>query len=364
MKKILFCIPTLTGGGAERVFTNLMNSLNRSKYNIELVLLHKRGNYISELNSDIVIHELKSDLKGSFFRLPRVIRKIRPDIVLSTICYMNIVAGFSSFLLRSMKIKFFGRESGIPSIRVHYSKSVLNANWLYRFSYRYFDKVICQSSDMRKEVHDIYRIPFEHIKTINNPIDIALVRKSAVESTAQGFFNDKTNLLAVGRLHPQKGYDLLLQALRKTHNQNIHLHILGTGELEKKLKVLTHGLDLSDRVSFHGFKSNPYPYMMAANLFVTSSIAEGFPNALLEALSLGCPAVAFDGIGGSKELIIPDINGSLVSLGDIDALAEELDRCSSIQYDREMIAKDIGLRYNIKKIVGQYEELFDDCATE
>lgn len=364
MKKILFCIPTLTGGGAERVFINLMNNLDRNKYSIELVLFHKSSNYISKLNPDIVVYELNTDLKGSFFRLPRIIRKIRPDIVLSTICYMNIVAGFSSFLLRSMNIIFFGRESGIPSIRVHYSKSVWNANWLYRLSYKYLTKVICQSSDMRKDVHDIYRIPFDHIETISNPIDIAQVRKRAEEGKVQGYFNDKTNILAVGRLHPQKGYDLLLQALRKTHNRNIHLHILGTGKLEKKLEALSNRLDLSDRVTFHGFKPNPYPYMLAANLFVMSSIAEGFPNALLEALSLGCPAVVFDGVGGSKELIIPDVNGSLVSLGDIDALAEELDRSSSIQFDREAIAKDIALRYNIKKIIGQYEKLFDDCTSE
>lgn len=359
MKKIFLCIPTLHGGGAERVFKYIIEYLDKAEYQIQLVLLQNSKGLPSLFHKKgVVTHNLNCRLPLAFLKLPLLILKEKPDIVLSTICYMNIVTGFCSWLLKSSNSIFIARESGIPSIRVQYTKTFWNSPWLYKLAYKHFDCVICQSKDMAREVHELYKVPTELIFTISNPVDTNFVRSQASGNSPLSFSKSMINILAVGRLHPQKGYDLLIQALARTTKKNAHLHILGTGGIFDQLTILVENLGLSDRVSFYGYVNNPYPFMRNADLFVISSIAEGFPNSLLEALALGCPSIAFNGIGGTKELIEQGVNGSLVELGNIDLLASEIDRCSSALFDRKRIASEIAIRYDVFTIIKKYESVF------
>jgi len=359
MKKILFFIPALDGGGAERVFIHIMNNLDRERFSVHLALLRKQGAFMSELRTDITVHELRTNLTGAFFKVPPCIVSVRPDIILSTICYMNMVVGFSRLFARRTHALFCARESGMPSVRVKISKSVWNARWLYRTSYRYIDFIVCQSNEMRDDVHECYHVPYSKIITINNPVDVDEIGRRATEEEQAGFIPDRINVLAIGRLNPVKGFDMLLRAMERTTNPRLHLHILGKGELGDGLEQLTADLGIGDRVTFHGFKSNPYPYMRAADVYVLTSWYEGFPNAAVEALSLGCPVLAFACPGGINELIEQGINGLVIPLGDIDALAKELDRGAYLEFDRHRIRERVAHRYNITAILSQYEDLFE-----
>jgi glycosyltransferase involved in cell wall biosynthesis len=358
MRKILFCIPSLVGGGSERVFVHLMNNLDRERYSVHLVLLQKRGDFLDNLRRDIVIHDLSTDILGALFKMPFCIAKVQPDIILSTICYMNMVVGFSRLMARRSRALFSARESDIPSLMGKVSWSVWNASLFYTASYRFLDHVICQSEHMRADVHKCYRVPFDKMVIINNPIDIDLIRKNVGAADAEGFLPDRINIVAIGRLNFVKGYDMLFQAMARTTNKRLHLHMLGQGELLKGLTQLAADLGIADRVTFHGFKSNPYPYMRAASAFVLSSRYEGFPNAVAEAQSLGCPTIAFDCPGGVKELVEHGVDGFIVPLGDVDALARELDRGAYLNLDRDRIAERVLRRFNISAILNQYEELF------
>ncbi len=359
MRKILFCIPNLTGGGAERVFVHLMNNLDRDRFSVELALFRKKGIFLGELASDVVVYDMNTDLKGAFSRLPRVIRETSPDVVISTLSYTNMVAGFSRMRSRRSEALFFGRETGIPSIRSGIARSPWNAKWLYRWSYRYLDRIICQSGDMLADVHEVYGVPLDRMVTISNPVDTAWIRGRAVEERPACFDGNKVNVVAVGRLHRQKGFDMLLQAMARTEGSGIHLHILGEGKLSGELRALASELGMTGSVTFHGFLSNPYPFMQAADAFVLSSRYEGFPNALVEALALGCPAVAFDCPGGINELIESGVNGEVVPLGNVEAMAEALVRVARGDFDRERIAGETAGRYGIETIVGRYERLFE-----
>ncbi len=359
MKKILFFIPTLECGGSERVIVHLMNHLDRDRFSVHLALLRKRGAFLEDIKGDIAVHELASDIAGAFLRVPPYIERIRPDIVLSSICYMNMVVGITRPFVRASRALFLARESGMPSMRVRNVRSVWNADWLYRLAYGRIDAVICQSNAMRDDVHERYRVPLGKIVTINNPVDVEAIRIRSNEKIADAFRPEAINLVAVGRLNPLKGFDKLLRALKSARNERLHLHIVGDGEEGAFLRKYAGDLGIAERVTFHGFKRNPYPYMRAADLFVLSSIYEGFPNVVLEALSLGCPVLAFDCPGGTRELVEDGVNGRLVPAGDVDALAREMDRAVEIDFDRGRIAEKANSRYRLEMIVKKYEELFE-----
>ena len=359
MRKILFCIPDLRGGGAERVFVHLMNNLDRGRFVPELALFRKRGAFLEELAGDVAVHDLDTDLKGALAGFPRLVRRVSPDAVISTMSYTNMVAGFASMRMRRRGVIFLGRETGIPSLRSRIARSPWNARWLYRWSYRYLDRVICQSADMLADVHEIYRVPLDRMVTIPNPVDVAWIRARAAAGVPGGFGGGELNVVAVGRLHRQKGFDLLLRAAARLKGRGVRLHVLGDGALREELSALAAELGVEGEVVFHGFLPNPYPLVAAADLFVLSSRYEGFPNAMVEALALGRPVVAFDCPGGINELVERGVNGEIVPLGDTEAMAEAILRVAAAGYDRERIAAVTAERYGIDTIVGRYERLFE-----
>ncbi len=159
----------------------------------------------------------------------------------------------------------------------------------------------------------------------------------------------------------EKGYDVLLEALAlaRTRNPRLHLTFVGAGGLEDDLKAMTRALELEGQVTFAGMRANPYAYMARADLFVLSSRYEGFPNALIEALACGTPAVAFNCPGGLDEIIVPGLNGWLAPAGDVSALAELLARAEPHRLDRAAIAADAERRFGAGVIVRQYEALLE-----
>lgn len=359
MKKILFCIPTLVGGGAERVFVTLMNNINREKYTIDIGVLREEGVFLSELNKDITLYNLNTNMRGALLGLYRLIKQTKPDIVISTISYLNLVVGCLAYLFRKRDILWLARETGIPSLRKKLYKSVWNMPFMYRAVYKNFNKIICQSTDMKIDVEKEYGLPNDKLIVINNPVDTDLLSRNA-RREKNPYDSNEYNIVTAGRLHAQKGYNILIEALFMAKNKKMHLHILGEGEKKEELlrKVEEHSLE--SQVTFHGFKRNPYPYMVSADLYVITSIAEGFPNALLEAMALGCPAIAVNAPGGINEIVHPGLNGSIVPQGDILALADEMNKYTNLIINREAIAENIYHRYGKRKIISEYETVIDN----
>ena len=353
--KILFIMIDLIGGGAERVILTIIKHLDRQKFIPILVLFRAEGPFLKDVPSDVQILDCKiARPRYGLFAVYNVIRNTKPDIVFScgnyTISFLIIIAKI--FLKR--KTKFVTREKNTVSEQMscsHYSKLKRK---LYEMLCPYFDKIICQCNYMKDDLVLHFRIPPQKMIVINNPIDIELINTLAVRKNHDFYIKNKINLLAVGRLEYQKGYDYMLQALGLLDNK-YHLSILGVGSLEKELTDLVERLGISHRVHFIGFKDNPYSYMASADLFVLSSRFEGFPNVVLEANACGLPVVAFR-IPSISEIIDDGVNGLSVEFGNVKELAEGIEKTQNMIFDKTVIKQMTFSKYHVKKIVEQYEQ--------
>lgn len=354
-KKIMFIVPSMRGGGSERVISLLVQHLDRKKFDITLLLLKKEGPYLKDLPDDIENIDLDTPrLRQAILKIPKIIKKIQPDILISTLSHLNIYfAILRPFFGR--KINFIARESSIVSVNNKQTFSPFLFNALYKIFYSNFDKIISQSNYMKDDLVTNFGIQSNKITVINNPVNFSSIK--ILSNQAESLFPKyKTNLLAVGRLGKEKGYDLLLKAVQQL-DETFHLTIVGQGAEEFSLKHLVDELQIEDKVSFVGFQENPYSYMKQADIFVLSSRYEGFPNVVLEANACGTPVVAFDCPGGTREIIEDGINGFLAECGNIDALVEKILSSSIYSWNINKILNLINLKYNVDYITQQYEHI-------
>ena len=197
----------------------------------------------------------------------------------------------------------------------------------------------------------------EKIVEINNPADIDKIEKLSNENIKIEFDKESKNLLSVGRLAPQKGFDLIIQSIPLLNDKNIKLYILGDGEEKENLLTLIEKLNLKERVFLLGRKLNPYAYMKNADLFILSSRYEGFPNVLIEAGSCGLYSICNNCPGGVNEIILKDINGNIVDFNNKDLVAKTIEKNLILNKDKEKIKHSIKNRYSLDKIIKKYEDL-------
>jgi glycosyltransferase involved in cell wall biosynthesis len=364
MKKNLFIfIPNLGGGGAERVVTTITQHLNRELWSITLIVIQKDDTvYRNSIPSDVSYINLR--ISRVRYALPKIISilwKRRPDIVFSTLGHLNLAIAIIRNILPK-QIMFIARESSIVSFMNQYHRHPNALSWLYRKFYSNFDVVISQSHLMAKDLIDNFNVPREKIKIINNPVDILHIRNlSNSLIISDNSINNWQNyagikLLAVGRLSPEKGFDILIKSIHQCRDLPLRLLILGTGKMFDQLSDMVFKLNMSDIVTIHDFVANPYPLMAAADGFVLSSHFEGFPNAVLEALTLGTPVISTPAPGGLFD-IVNNIDGCRVAAAiNSDSLSEELRSwCTS---KRQRLPFNCTSDFNAAKIVKRYEAVF------
>lgn len=355
-KKIMFVIPTMKGGGSERVISIVLKHLDRKKFDIILVLMMKKGGYLKDLPNDIKIIDLNVNrARWSFFKISYLIQNIKPDMVLSTLGYLNLVLS----ILRpffSNKIKFIARESNTVSESNKYVNFPRFFNWLYRTFYNNFDIIISQSNYMKQDLVENYGIIKEKIFVINNPVDFDKIHRLMNENKISLYDSEKINLLAVGRLDLQKGFDLLLHALAKLDSKYF-LTVLGDGVEKENLLKKVKELKIDKQINIIGFQENPYQYMNQADIVILSSRYEGFPNVVLEANYCGTPVVGFDCPGGTHEIIKNGINGFLVECGNIDKLTHAINQAIVYEWDSQEITRIIKDKYSVNQIINKYEKV-------
>lgn len=359
--KIIFYIHSLLKfGGAERVLTILLQNLDRSQFDIYLLIAQKKGRYLSEIPNDIKTIELKSN--RTFLAIPKIaikIWKIKPDIFFSI---RSLVIGFFTqfFRVLSPKTKFIVREVIIPSEHNQTERFPPFFNLGYRIIYPWFDKIICQSDDMRNDLLTNYKINERKTVKIYNPLDTKKVECYLANQKIQGSNQkkkSKVNILAIGRLTYQKGFDRLIDTFTLLDDR-FFLTIIGEGEQEKSLKEKIKENHLSHRIKMIGFVENPYSYIVKSDIFVLSSRYEGLSNVLLEVMLCGVPAVAFDCLGGIREILKHGINGYIVPKEDIESLSKYIKLASVTPFDRQRIKDSVRHKFNLNQRVKDYEKLF------
>lgn len=353
---IIFFIHQLNSGGAQKVILNLVKNIDKTKFDVTLAVVNNIGEFSNFSDPNVNIIDFKS--KSMRRAIPQIIKLIntkKPDIVFSGLAYLSLIfALIIPFLKIKNKIKFIARESSIPSISNAMQKNTFLLNTLYRLFYKNFDLIICQSEYMKNDLAANYKISEYKMTVINNPVDIDNILLNSDE-VVQNIDINKINLLAVGRLHKVKGFDLAIKAVAKLDDR-YHLNIIGEGKERKNLQNLIKELKIENRVSFLGYQDNPFKYMKECDLFILSSRHEGFPNAVLEANTCGLPAIAFKAPGGTVEIINENINGILVEAENIEKLKESIILGSNKKWDKTQIKEYIYNEYNLKYIISKYEE--------
>jgi glycosyltransferase involved in cell wall biosynthesis len=215
----------------------------------------------------------------------------------------------------------------------------------------------------------MYRFPENKVVVIHNPLDIGRVRSLGTDGVGHPWYREPAPVItAVGRLTPQKGFPYLLKAVRilLSEGMDCRLAILGRGPEEEQLRNLASDLGIEDSVAFLGFQENPYKYLARSSVFVLSSLYEGFPNALLEAVALGIPSAATRCPTGPEEIITDGVDGILVPPADEKALADAIKR---LLLDRDLrdrlsrAGKKRAESFGAEKIVREYENLIEGvCA--
>ena len=355
MKKIFLIIPNLHRGGAEKFMTFLANNLDKNKFDVSLVLLEKKGSYLKELSDNVKIIDIGTKkVSKSFFSIIRLLNKEKPDIVFSTLGHLNLLMMMIKPFVNK-KIKFIAREASIPSIYNKNDKKVFNL--LYKILYPKFDKIVCQSNFMLKDLKINYQISPDKMVVIHNPVDIDKITKLKKEVPKDLDLNKK-NVIAVGSLEPVKCYDKLIEYFLNIKDKNICLNIIGEGSLKQKMEVFIKNNNAEDKIKLLGFKRNPYQYMYHSDLFVIVSKFEGFPNAVLESIACGTPVLGFKCPGGIEDIIVENINGWYVKNRDFKKLINEIENKINHNLNEEKVIDSIR-KFEITNVINKYEELFE-----
>lgn len=351
--KILFFLPNLNGGGAERVSVNIMKKLDKNDFDIHLVLVKNMGEYLELIPSYINIHDLNFNATMySIVTLRKKIKKINPDIIYSTL-YRTHIALYIALLGILNKPKIILRMPNSPKLVLERKQISFLSKFLLDRALFKSNLVIAQTPEMKDEISKFHYIAQDKIHVLINPLDTKYIDMQ-ICNINNPFDTKYINVIAAGRLMYQKGYDILIESFKNVYvnNNNYRLFIIGADydNKQKEFVARVKELNLEGVISFLGFQKNPYQYYFYSDLFVLSSRWEGLPNTVLENMYLNKPIVATKCIPFMNELIRDGENGLLVNVENIEELSNAILNFKSIQPEYRDDSTDINKFFlNLKR---------------
>lgn len=375
MKKILFVVESLDGGGAEKVLLNLIKNIDKDKFDVTVFSVVKTGVYIEEIQKychliyalddyskcKYLINKLLYRLKVKYiykWNIKNVYKYFIKDKYDVEIAF---VEGFStkfvsnSFNLESRKYAWVHTDVlSNKDADIHYEKLEDQIN-----CYKSFNRIFAVSNNVKEKF--IEKFNLNNIDVQYNPVDSNEILKKA-QCQQNIIDKNKFNLITIGRLEKQKGYDRLLKIVKKLRDNNytFKLYILGDGSLKHQFEKYIIENNLDDCIQLLGFKNNPYPYLNIADAFICSSYAEGFSTVATEALILGVPIITTD-CSGMKELF-GNYHCGLIVDNDEDSLYDALKYILDNKENLSIYKNEINERRNffdIKKRMIEIEDILD-----
>lgn len=324
--RVLFVTASTKGGGAERMLFNIIRSMD-SGHEVRLFVTSDQkvpDVYATDVES---VNAGKRHAVSSFVRLVKYIRRFSPHHVFTTSSNVGYMLVLAKKILRS-DYKIYIRCAVPPSEIYQTDIKTRLLNRIIRMTYNSAHLIIAQTDFSRDDLIKAYGVTPSKVRTIRNIVDAAFIRRQAELGGAPELNVTDYNMVAAGALYSVKGFDLLIEAVAPlVRDTNRHLYILGEERYEdgyrKFLENKIESLAVKDNVHLLGQKENPYPYFRQADLFIMSSRKEGFPNVVLEALTLDTPVVASDVVDWSG-VIYPGENGYVAEKGSVDSLRENL----------------------------------------
>lgn len=363
-KSVVFVLGAITSGGAERVASNIMHYWHNKGWQLTLITGHgpEEDFYTLPENMERVIINQGSPSRNKIvgltknipyvLQLRKKLKKNDSTYVISFLTRTNIHT-----ILASVGLK----KHVIISERNDTTREKHLWPWplLRKLLYRYAD-VVTANSEIALQGMKEY-VKNEKLKIVPNPVIIPSRQASPQKSK---------KILNIGRLVPQKAQDLLLESLSLINEKNLNdwsLDILGEGEEEKKLRMLSEKWGLDNVVKFRGLIDNPNSFYCNAGIFILSSRYEGTPNVLLEAMSFGLPCIISDSLPGAVKLIENNKNGLIFRSGDAVDLADKMTFLMSNPEKRQQFgiaARERVKEFSLDNVMPIWENILNDDQPE
>lgn len=321
MTHIALFLPDLNGGGAERVMLTLAKYFVRQGHRVDLVLARAEGALLPLLPPTVRLVDLRVGWRNwgllglavsATLKLMAYLRREQPDVLLSTLTGANLVAVLARQFAGNTVRLVLREASTLRNVKSRFRL------WLMRRLYIRADVVVALTEVMYQEIISVLGLPPSRLTCIPNPVDVDFIRSQAMMDLKHPWFTlgDLPIIISIGRLSPPKDFVTLIRAVAELRSRGVEfrLVILGEGPLRDELEDLVREFQIESNVLMPGFDVNPYRWIARCQIFVLSSLWEGYPNVVLEALALGKPVLMttydysvteFSKVGGNRVITVP-----------------------------------------------------------
>lgn len=357
---IAILLPHLHHGGAERVCVNLANEFIRRGFAVDIVLMSATGELREALDPFVRLIDLKaSRVRGVIKPLVAYLRQAKPSGLLANMWPLTVAAliskGLSGIQVRTVLAEHTSWSIDALAKRLVSRLSIKTTMYL---SYPQADAVVAVSRGAAEDLAKFSGIPLDSVRVIFNPIAASSApTPSAPFEPRDWVVGGHKRILGVGTLKPVKDYPTMLRAFAQLrHRMDARLLVLGEGVERPSLQALVTELGIAQDVFMHGFVRDTTPYFAHADLHVLSSSGEGFGNVLVEALDQGTPVVSTDCKSGPREILFDGKYGTLVPVGDVEALAKAMEDALTRDHDHEAL-KCRAQDFSVDKAADEYLDL-------
>ncbi len=371
LNTIMFFLPSLGGGGAERTVIQLANNLVRQGRKVDVVVCDisgVKGKLLSEVDPQIQLIDLSCGrVANAIFPLKKLLQAVDYDVLVATQTHSNIIAALARRLAKS-QVQLILREVSTPSKNM---KLQGMAKWLLKtlvkMTYPSASQVVCVSNGVLEDFREYYAYAQNNLVTIYNPVIDEIYAEKQQATVEHRFFQPEHKvILAVGRLTEAKNFGFLIRSFHALHQYHpeTRLIILGEGELRAEFESLIQQLGLAGVVDLPGFDPNPYAYFKYAELFVLSSNWEGLPGVLIQALASKIKVVSTNCPSGPKEILADAKFGLLVECNDLAGMTAAMQQAifgEYVRYDDTELAEHC-LQFHKHTVQQRYLELMEPCA--